>query len=96
MAEPYDCASGVCVTATMLPVPTGHWLVWLVALSSCAVSVVGGQVHLSGAHLVQQQNGTVGYYMPLHVRHSVLELPARRQLLKHGAIAPVLGAVRQG
>lgn len=81
----------------MLPVPSGHWLVCLVALSSCAVAVAeAAQVHLSGAHLVQQQNGTVGYYVPLHVRHGVLESPRRRKLLKHGAIAPVLGAVREG
>lgn len=67
-----------------------------VVLSCCAVGVVGaGGLQLAGANRVQQQSGRVGFIVPLSVRRGVLEQQGRR-LLKHGAVAPVLGAVREG
>lgn len=74
------------------------WLVVLGLTSCCAaVGVVEAaqQVQLAGVTAVQQQDGKQGLLVPLAVRHGVLRQQGR-QLLKHGAITPVLGAVHQG
>lgn len=73
----------------------GAVLCLVVALGSAAVAVEAAGLQLAGASRVQQQDGRVGYVVPLSVRHGVLEAQGRR-LLKHGAVAPVLGAVREG
>lgn len=65
-----------------------------IALSCCCAAGVVGELQLSGTSRVQQA-GRTGYVVPLSVRHGLLESQGRR-LLKHGAIAPVLGAVREG
>lgn len=64
----------------------------LVALSGCAAA---GAADLAGVRTVLQRDGRTGYMVPLSVRDGVLEAQGRR-LLKHGALAPVLGAVREG
>lgn len=76
---------------------SGFGLLLLLLVSSCcAVGVVtAAEPGLAGLSRVQQQNGRGGYIVPLSVRHGVLEANGRR-LLKHGALAPVLGAVREG
>ena len=75
----------------------GAVLCLVVALGAAAVAVAEAAdlQQLAGASRVQQQNGRVGYVVPLSVRHGALEAQGRR-LLKHGAVSPVLGAVREG
>lgn len=65
---------------------------FLVALSCCAAA---GAADLAGVSTVLQRDGRAGYMVPLSVRAGVLEAQGRR-LQKLGALAPVLGAVREG